>query len=124
MLVEVGCLAKRGYLSGIGAKYVCFGCRKAVNVSSGATGPVRCTDCGAELVVLPQRFRPPKKREAKKWAAAQYLVAQGFWYQHLNPANFPDWTSGGYGNHVRFPEELRVAKEFVEAYRTHKGKNL
>ena len=108
----------------MGAKHVCFACRKAVNVSYGATGPVRCTDCGGELVVLPHRFRPPKKREAEKWAAAQYLVAQGFWYQHLNPADFPDWTSGGYGNHVRFPESLRVAKEFVEAYRAHKSKNL
>ena len=79
----------------MGAKHVCFACREAVNVSYGATGPVRCTDCGADLVVLPHRFRPPKKREAEKWAAAQHLVAQGFWYQHLNPADFPDWTSGG-----------------------------
>ena len=107
----------------MGAKHVCFACRKAVNVSYGATGPVRCPDCGAALVVLPHRFRPPKKREAQKWAAAQYLVAQGFWYQHLNPADFPNWTTGGYGNHVRFPENLRVAKAFVEAYYARKSKN-
>lgn len=54
----------------MGAKHVRFACRKAVNGSYGATGPVRCTDYGAELVVLPHRFRPPKKREAGKWTAA------------------------------------------------------
>jgi len=73
--------------------------------------------------VLPHRFRPPKKREAEKWAAAQYLVAQGFGYQHLNPAHFPGWTTGGYGNHVRFPEKLRVAKAFVAAYHAPKNKH-
>jgi DNA-directed RNA polymerase subunit RPC12/RpoP len=107
----------------MGAKHVCFACRKAVNGSSGATGPVCCPDCGAKLVLLPHRFRPPKKREAEKWAAAQYLVAQGFWDQHLHPADFPDWTTGGYGNYVRFPENLRVAKAFVEAYHARKSKN-
>lgn len=62
----------------MGAKHVCFACRKVVNVSYGAKGPLRCTDCVTDLVVLPHRFRPPKKQEADKWAAAQYLVAQGF----------------------------------------------
>jgi hypothetical protein len=102
---------------------VCFGCRKAVNGSYDATGPVRCPACEAELVVLPQRFWPPKKQEAQQWAAAQYLVAQGFWHQHLNSADFPDWTSAGYENQVRFPKNLRVANAFVEAYHARKSKN-
>ena len=100
----------------MGAKHVCFACRKAANVPYGATGPVRCTDCGAELVVLPHRFRPPKKREADQWAAVRYLVENGFRYEHLAPGHYPEWATTKFGNYVQYPENLREAKEFIEKY--------
>lgn len=100
----------------MGAKHVCFACRKAVNVPYAATGPMRCTDCGAGLVVLPHRFRPPKKREEDKWAVAKYLVDHGYCYQHLLPSNFVGWATTKFGNYVQYPEKLRDAKEFVEKY--------
>ena len=100
----------------MGVKHVCFSCRKAFNAPYGATGPERCPECGVAVVVLPHRFRPPKKRDAEKWAAVKYLVDQGFRYEHLNPMDFPIWARGRYGNYVRFPESVRGAKEFVEAY--------
>ena len=100
----------------MGAKHVCFACRKAVNVPYGAKGPVRCTDCGSELVVLPHRFRPPKKREEDKWATTRYLVEHGYCYEHLAPSHFPEWATTKYGDYVQYPESLREAKEFVEKY--------
>lgn len=106
----------------MGAKQVCFACRKAVNVPYGATGPGRCTDCAAELVGLPHRFRPPKKREAAKWAAARYLVEHGFYYQHLAPGHYPGWAITKFGNYVQYPEKLREAKEFVEKYGASTGR--
>jgi hypothetical protein len=106
----------------MGAKHVCFACRKAFNVPYAALGPKHCPECQAEVVVLPHRFRPPKKRDTDKWAAAKYLVDHGFYFQHLSPTYLPTWTVGGYGNYIRYPENLREAKEFVEAYQTHAKK--
>ena len=124
MCAQSSRLTEKLLLSFMGVKHVCFACRKAVNVRYAASGPARCTDCSSNLVVLPHRFRPPKKRETEKWATAQYLVEQGFFYQHLNPADFPGWASGGYGHHVRYPEKLKVAKAFVAAFRVIKRKAL
>ena len=105
---------------GMGAnKYVCFACRKVVNTQPSAPGLSACPSCGGEQVVLPHRFRPPKQREAKKWAVVQYLVEHGFRYQHINSAYFPKWPTGGVKNYVRYPKNLRGAKEFVEAYRVY-----
>ncbi|OUJ69400.1 hypothetical protein BXP70_26555 [Hymenobacter crusticola] len=100
----------------MGAKHVCFACRKAVNVPDGATDPLRCTNCTAELVVLPNRFRPPKQREEDQWATARYLVEHGYCYEHLAPNQFPGWATTKYGNYVQYPVNLWEGKEFVEQY--------
>jgi hypothetical protein len=105
----------------MGAKHVCFCCRKAVNVSYGATGPVRCTDCGAELVVLPHRFRPPKKREAAKWAARiSSRKVSG-----TNISTRPIFRTGPPGalETTCASRKMRVAKAFVEAYHARKSRN-
>lgn len=102
----------------MGAKRICFNCRKAFNVPYAAKGPTHCPDCGEAVVILPHRFRPPKKRDTEKWATVKYLVDHGFRYEHLNPANSPTWSLTKYGNYVQCPETLREAKEFVETYRS------
>lgn len=95
-------------------KHVCFACRKSINAPYSAPTPAPCPACGAARVVLPHRFRPPKQRQTEQWAAAQYLVEHGFRYQHLESKYFPAWATEGI--YVRYPENLRAAKEFVEAY--------
>ena len=102
-------------------KHICFACRTAANAPLGARQASPCPACGSERVVLPHRFRPPKRRETEKWAAAQYLVAHGFRYQHLDPAYFPDWVIGGADGFVRYPENVRGAKEFVEAFHQYQS---
>ncbi|GGF04007.1 hypothetical protein GCM10011383_13850 [Hymenobacter cavernae] len=66
---------------------------------------------------MPHRFRPPKKREDEKWNAAQYLVEQGFCYEHISPAAELTKRSEAQANYVPYPENLREAREFVQQYR-------
>lgn len=56
-----------------------------------------CPNCQKEMILLPHRFRPPKKSDVQKWKAVEYLLSQGFRYQHVSEV---------------VPENLRDAKEF------------
>jgi predicted RNA-binding Zn-ribbon protein involved in translation (DUF1610 family) len=106
----------------MGAKHVCFSCRKAFNAPAGSVRPSTCPDCGQSVVLLPHRFRPPKKREAQKWETAKYLVDQGFLYQHIPCKTLPPTKRPeGYQvqTYVEHPENLREAKEFVTAYQAY-----
>ena len=94
----------------MGAKHVCFTCRKAFNAPHGAVGPTKCPDCGQALAVVPHLFQPPKKREAAKWEVVRYLVDHGFPYYHVRET----LAGGGY---VKYPENMQEAKAFVVTYR-------
>jgi hypothetical protein len=112
----------------MGAKHVCFNCRKASNVPYGHVGPTTCSDCGQHLEILSQRFRPPKKREQQKWETAKYLVDHGFYYhEHIGfdniaPVNKPKGEGYLVQNYVQYPENLREAKEFVVKYHAYARK--
>ena len=94
----------------MGAKHVCFTCRKAFNTQYDAIGPTTCPDCGQAVAVLNQRFRPPKKREVAKWEVAKYLLDHRFYYH-------PVYANLYGGQSVKYPENMQEAKEFVVAYR-------
>jgi uncharacterized Zn finger protein (UPF0148 family) len=109
----------------MGYKRVCLSCRKAFHLAYGHTGPTTCPVCGQAIVVLPHRFRPPKKRAEQKWETVKYLVSKGFFYQHIRCENLPPAKRpAGYKvqNYVGYPENLREAKEFVITYQAHARK--
>jgi len=86
----------------MGHKKLCLSCRLTLNRdfddgSSGLKYP--CPKCQKEMILLPHRFRPPKKSDEAKWKAVEFLIEQGFRYQHV----FED-----------VPENLRDAKVFLE----------
>lgn len=58
-----------------------------------------CPSCGEEMILLPHRFRPPKKTDEIKWKTVQFLLSKGFRYQH---------------EVEEVPENLREAKEFLQ----------
>ncbi|GAA3943452.1 hypothetical protein GCM10022406_27800 [Hymenobacter algoricola] len=101
----------------MGAKHVCFACRKAFNSPHGHIGPQKCPECGEPIVVLPQRFRPPRKGDDDKWATARFLVNHGFYYQHIGLLDAPPAGKGALPQYVPYPETVREAKEFIETYR-------
>ena len=93
----------------MGHKKVCFNCRKAFNVSNDIEEKISmtCPNCGGMTSLLDHKFRPPKITEIEKWKVAEYLKNNGFLYQHV------------YKNYeiVPYPDNMKDAKEFVEAYK-------
>lgn len=100
----------------MGHKKVCLDCRVAFNrpfdSGSGLTYP--CPNCSKSMLLLPHRFRPPKKSDDKKWEVVEFLIRNGFYYQHivddgLEPKN-------GETSHQNYPRNMREAKEFIKKY--------
>ena len=84
----------------MGHKKICLDCRLTLNRefddgSKRLTYP--CPNCQKEMILLPHRFRPPKKSDEQKWKVVEYLIGQGFRYEHT---------------FREVPENIRDAKEF------------
>lgn len=84
----------------MGHKKICLECRMTLNRefddgSKGLNYP--CPNCQNEMILLPHRFRPPKKSDEQKWKVVEYLLKEGFRYEHVSET---------------VPENLRDAKEF------------
>jgi len=83
----------------MGHKKICLDCRMTLNRefddgSKNINYP--CPNCQKEMILLPHRFRPPKKSEEQKWKVVEYLLDQGYRYEHAGVV----------------PDNLRDAKEF------------
>ncbi len=99
----------------MGHKKVCLNCRLILNrefdkEESRLTYP--CPECRNEMILLPHRFRPPKKGDDKKWQVVKYLLNNGFHYQHISKALEP-----GEEKFAEYPETLSEAKEFVKKFK-------
>jgi DNA-directed RNA polymerase subunit RPC12/RpoP len=98
----------------MGHKAVCIDCRKSLNREFDDGSSEReypCANCGKPMLLLPHRFRPPKKDDDTKWNTVAYLLKNGFYYQHIYE------LIDGINQTVAYPESLKDAKEFVEKYR-------
>lgn len=100
----------------MGHKLVCLNCRESQNIDSDLTKCENlnkfCLNCCSKLILLPHRFRPPKKSDLKKWEVVRYLFENGFTYEH-----FYDDENQKY---FKIPETLYEAKEFIEIYKQFK----
>jgi len=86
----------------MGHKKICLKCRVVFNrdFDDGSTKQkYQCPSCRSEMILLPHRFRPPKKSEEHKWKTIEYLLDKGFRYEHT---------------YFAVPENLRDAKVFWE----------
>jgi hypothetical protein len=110
----------------MGAKLVCFTCRKSFTAPYGPKGPInsaryampvptKCPDCSQALVVLSHHFRPPRKQATAKWKMVKYLVDQGFYYKHIYEH---PWG----GCFMPYPATMQEAKEFVHTYQAQARK--
>ncbi|MES2430544.1 MAG: hypothetical protein V4556_06370 [Bacteroidota bacterium] len=100
-------------------KKVCLECKATLNRSfndSEQTYP--CPKCEKSMILLPSRFRPPKKNDDKKWETVRFLIENGFYYQHVYE-RIVKYTNGiiSCEDFVTYPENIREAKEFVERYK-------
>ncbi len=104
----------------MGHKKVCLECKIAFNRdfdSSGSELKYPCPECGKFLTLLPHRFSPPKKTENSKWEVVKLLVDNDFYYQHISDLETMDKTL-----YVKYPDNLRDAKEFVIKYKNQARK--
>lgn len=95
----------------MGHKKVCLDCRICLNREFDDGSEKRqypCPKCGNEMILLPHRFRPPKKTEENKWKVVSYLITNGFKYDKV-------------GEDV--PENLREAKDFLKKNKPTQLKN-
>ncbi|WP_281638250.1 hypothetical protein [Flavobacterium marginilacus] len=104
----------------MGYKSVCIDCRKSLNrpLETDSDRLYPCSECGKSMTLLSHRFRPPKKTDDKKWEVVQYLVENGFRYDHIYQkieTNSRGITS--YQNYAEYPKNIREAKEFIEKYK-------
>lgn len=92
----------------MGYKIVCLDCRKAFNdaVSFNEARIFVCPDCGQPALRLTHRFRPPQKKELKKWAVVKFLHQHGFYYDHVS-----DGIS-----YANYPNTMAEAREFIVKY--------
>lgn len=103
----------------MGHKKVCLECRVTLNrpFDDGTDQVYLCPECGKPMKLLPHRFRPPKKSEDKKWETVEFLIENGFHFQHIyeniemKKQNFPSQK------YVVYPDNIKQAKEFVEKYK-------
>ncbi|GMQ30893.1 hypothetical protein Aconfl_35360 [Algoriphagus confluentis] len=93
----------------MGYKDICLTCRKAFSRGTDFTIPSssKCPECGGPSITVSHLFQPPKKTELKKWKVVEYLIENGFRYDHA----FKKEDSQYYG---RFPETMKEAIEFVK----------
>ena len=103
----------------MGHKKVCLECRVTLrrDFESGSGLGYPCPECGKPMILLPHRFRPPKKSDDKSWEAVKFLIENGFYYQHIYEVNETLEHINRLEKYVEYPENLREAKEFVEKYK-------
>jgi predicted RNA-binding Zn-ribbon protein involved in translation (DUF1610 family) len=105
----------------MGHKKVCLNCRLTFNrdFDDGTENKkYPCPKCGHEMILLPHRFRSPKRSDDKKWQIVEFYIKNGFYYQHIFEEG--QETSYHYNRkipYVEYPQNLRDAKEFVEKYK-------
>lgn len=87
--------------------HVCFGCHKSFKKPH-SEELRKCPDCGAEMVQLSRKFKPPKKTNTEAWSVVEYIVKAGFLYQSLRIEN---------GRQAKYPNTLKDAVIFVVEYK-------
>lgn len=69
------------------------------------------------MILLPHRFRPPKKSDEKGWELVRFLVNNGFPFQHVYQEGVNEYFSKTSDNYIPYPKNLKEAKEFIIKYK-------
>lgn len=104
----------------MGYKKICLECRLSLTRAfDDGTEDRRypCPECGKEMILMPHRFRPPKKSDEKKWQTVEFFIQHGFYYQHIQDGPETRNHINRKEKYVEYPETVKEAKEFVIKYR-------
>ena len=86
------------------------------NFDNGSDLKYPCPECGKPMLLLPHRFRPPRKTDTKAWEVVSFLIGNGFSFQHIFEKEIINGKLSPTSN-VPYPKSLREAKEFIEKYK-------
>ena len=108
----------------MGDKKVCLDCKISFNreFDSGSELTYPCPECGKSMALLPHRFRPPKKTDKNRWEVVKFLIDNGFYFQHICEIDETNNHINRVEKYVRYPDNLRDAKEFVIKYKNQARK--
>ena len=109
----------------MGNKIVCLDCQKSFNQGTDFNDRRErvCPECGKDMLLLPHLFKPPQKKDHKKWEVVKYLIDNGFHYHHVyKDAASKRKSLVSNENYADYPERMIDAREFVEKYRDQKIK--
>jgi hypothetical protein len=100
----------------MGYKSVCLDCRISFSYGMDYSNNVLrvCPQCKKQMINADYKLMPPKKNDIKKWAAIKYFFENGFYFQHIYENN----------ETLKYPENMRDAKIFVEKYNSQKINGL
>ena len=103
----------------MGHKKVCINCRESLNldISDYSSETYPCSKCGRQMTLLPHRFRPPKKSNNKGWELVEFLISNGFPFQHIYQIESNECHKKLSYNYVSYPKNLLDAKEFIIKYK-------
>lgn len=115
---------KSRHTSKMGHKKLCLECRLTQNrpFDSGSELTYPCPECGKQMILLPHRFRPPKKNDDKKWETVKFLIDNGFYFQHIYEEITTKDGVTSFKDHIVYPDNIRDAKEFVVKYKNQARK--
>ena len=104
----------------MGYKKVCLDCRLSLSrpIDFGSELSYPCPTYSKPMILLPHRFRPPKKSDDKGWDLVRFYIANGFLFQHIYDPNIKTTDQlNRRTEFVEYPNNLRDAKEFVLKYK-------
>lgn len=109
----------------MGHKKVCLDCKLSLNrdFDPGLGLSYPCPECGKAMILLPHRFRPPRKADEQGWRVVRFLIENGFYFQHIYQEGSNEYFQKNGDNYVPYPTNLRDAIAFVEKYKAQKRKN-
>jgi len=103
--------------SGYLIHFACFRCRRSFKRGvdyQGKDHVMVCPHCGGRAIDLGRHFKAPKVADIDQWKKVRYLVAAGFFFQHVHDDE---------SRQVPYPKTLKEAQEFVSRYRSRAWKD-
>lgn len=95
----------------MGHKAVCIPCRVSFSQGNDAESHIsdKCPQCGGSMILLSQKFKPPKKKDDEKWEVVALLIEKGFHYSSAYRK-----LEDNLFVRADYPEKLRDVEDFVK----------
>lgn len=97
----------------MGYKNICLKCRTSYSKGNDYENQTEsnCPHCSTKMILVNQKFKPPKKSDTKSWKMVKLLVENGFKFQTVY-----EHIEKGIYLKINYPNNLTEAEEFIKKY--------